>query len=92
LMRPIVRSQVRGRFVLDILGTLGTMVRHASVRRECRAKRRGFQTTTGGDMAKKLEIKDLTGKEVSKRDTAKVKGGTRVICYSNSASGGVKPK
>ena len=41
---------------------------------------------------KKLQIKDLTGKDVLNRETAKVKGGTRVICYSNAASGGVKPK
>ncbi|HET6439597.1 MAG TPA: hypothetical protein VFG59_16145 [Anaeromyxobacter sp.] len=39
---------------------------------------------------KKLSIKDLGGKEVDKQEMKKVKGGTRIICYSQKASGGVK--
>jgi|APFre7841882654_1041346.scaffolds.fasta_scaffold483910_2 hypothetical protein len=41
---------------------------------------------------KKLRIKDLTGKDVPGRDAAKVKGGVRIICYSQSNSGGVHPR
>lgn len=41
---------------------------------------------------KKLQVKDLTGKDVPDRDVAKVKGGARIICYSQGASGGIKPR
>jgi hypothetical protein len=36
---------------------------------------------------KKLEIKDLAGKEVTDWEKKKVKGGWRVTCYSKGAAG-----
>jgi hypothetical protein len=35
--------------------------------------------------AKKLQVKDLTGKELDKQVIERVKGGLRVICYSARA-------
>jgi hypothetical protein len=48
--------------------------------------------TTKKPAAKKLSIKDLAGKEVDKQETKKVKGGTRIICYSAGAAGGVRQR
>lgn len=43
--------------------------------------------TTKKPAGKKLSIKDLAGKEVDKQEKKKVKGGVRIICYSQRASG-----
>jgi hypothetical protein len=35
---------------------------------------------------KKLQIKDLAGKEVADQEKKKIKGGWKVICYSKGAA------
>ncbi len=49
-------------------------------------------TTKKPAAKKKLSIKDLAGKEIDKQETKKVKGGTRIICYSSGSAGGVKQR
>jgi hypothetical protein len=86
--------------MLDICKTRRETSIHAAVHRECQGEKRGSSTETGGHMAtkkipevkskteksaKKLQVKDLTGKELDKQVIERVKGGLRVICYSARA-------
>jgi hypothetical protein len=83
--------------VLDICRTRAESGSRAAVHRENQGEKLGSSTLKGGHMAtekskteksaKKLQIKDLTGKELDKQVIERVKGGAppKIICYSSTA-------